>query len=1348
MSNLTVASVGRQFDMNGMHLVEASAGTGKTYSIQTLYLRYVLAANLTVEQILVVTFTNAATKELRERLQKVLRDAILYLDKIDADSLYHSPDPEDRIEKLIRLAMVRPEETTTIRLRIQQALLDFDLAAIYTIHGFCQRVLGRFAFETKQQFDMDPTGDSTEEIDELCRDWWRRHIYAADEKTALFISQSKAFTLATITEVARKRIAKPDAVLIPDPIDLGELNGTVQNVIHDFTVAHPSTELERMNESEWAQAPDGAKKAITGIRTKLAEFRNAVAQKDSSTAAAKFLEAGAISHEEPLRVPDSVKTLSAKCAAFIAIRDEQKHKHNCRKTVSANFEFASDGALSYPRFDAFAFAPVCGEIVNIAKQAARELQSLVENGIKKYVLKNLNTAQTLYDAVLTLGKYAAGEPSLKAADIYKAIEALAGNHENILKKSVSYGFDDLVPEAKSAQASLAGMACQCICGAVRDIAKSYEDRRSVTSTLSFNDILLNLRAALKADGSSDKLKAVLRAEFQAALIDEFQDTDPVQWDIFNLIFSGNHGKGCFLVGDPKQAIYRFRNGDIETYIEATKGLTSRYELTENRRAEKRLIDAVNQLFLDRGGKPTFQNTAILYQRPLAAYGKKAGERLTIDPARAQEDPKPFKVLLIPNSSEKSVPGKNSWSARMAYRLTAAEIASLLSNEQVRIGRDPVRKNQIAVLVNKHDEGEYIARELQKIGIASVRQGTGSVWDTEEGKTFWIFMEAILDPQDLSNVRRALINPWIGISSAGIERLNNGDKVDAPALGDGQSCTMADWVVLLEKFRDTWVKRGFPAMFRQMTGTLGLKRRLVAGPLGQRRWANLVHLSELAGNILLEGRKTPEGMLAWMRRQFDPATADGGDAVKLRLETDDNAVRILTIFASKGLQFPIVFAPTLFMMKSPWKWLGCLYEYHEGDKYILALSDSKDKGKKSAESKEFCAEQVRQIYVALTRAIHRTVVVALCDGKGLLSKDVLRLPLKDSEDQGKQVDLETVETTFGNIPGVPCAVEVSSGLMAQRQVQNKDYFEIKAPGQKPRVDNSMGHGSFSSLAPQSGEEIQPADGKDRDGATGETGNGPAVKEKPEGIFAFPAGAKTGTCWHEIFEEIDFAADEEKMRAISEEKLQAYGFLRNADKKQERIEVTAVMVGNVLSQPLPWLIKEETPAPFSLSAVGLVDRKPEWEFSFPALSRKCTDQVRQIIDKYPDYKPFTDALGKWDRDIPAGYMTGFLDLLFRHGERYYIADWKSNRRGGRQDDFNAEGLRSEMASHGYWLQYLIYCVAVHQHLVKALPGYDYEKNFGGVYYVFLRGVNGEGDGVYADRPPLDLIRELSGILGDFT
>lgn len=1114
-----------------MHLLQASAGTGKTYSIQSIYLRLILIEGMTVQQILTVTFTKDATKELRDRLQGVLREALDYL-----NGHKHITDPDDRTKMIVDTAAQHAGETKT-RERLRLALLDFDMAAVYTIHGFCQRVLKRFAFETKQGFDIEPASKADDEIEQLCEDWWRNNVYTMDRDVAGLLAAGGTFSLKAVTELAKKLISKPDAVL-------------------DDNTARPS-----------------------GIET-LGE-----------------------------RVPD--------------------------------------------------------------------------------------------------GRLAAHQAALK-------------------------------------------------------IKQNYQSSRASARSASFNDYLINLREALKG---SDKLVDVLREEFHAALIDEFQDTDPIQWGIFEKLFKGA-SIPCFLVGDPKQAIYRFRNGDIETYVNATRSIESKYELNTNHRSEERLIDAVNQIFMDTPGNPTF-GESIAYRVPLAAAGKKPEKSLLLNGKR---DEHPLQILLITKSNKPQ-------HSDSAFKLTAQEIAKILSDKTQTIGGCVVEAKDIAVLVNKHKEAEAIARALKDLNIPSVRQGTGDVWQTDEGRNLRVMLEAILDARNLNHVRTALHSSWGGMSSEQIQLLNEGGSLCLPYCKNSEPYAMEHFVETFVDLRDIWQRRGYPAMFRKFMSCFELKQRLLKqdDKQGQRRLANITHLSELVERKIIEDRKTPEGILAWVRRQFSSETADDGDDSALRLENDDNAVRIMTIFTSKGLQFPIVFAPTLFMMNVSQR--GVTYEYHDADgnlRIVRKTDNSKENAvHKAKERREIESEQIRQIYVALTRAIHRTVVIAFNSGakdgrprKGEIQKykwygplgNVLRLPLK-ADDKAIAVDLDRIHERFENVQGVDCAIEVRVAGEEESFPGLADRITNKimdTPPALPEVDTSMGHGSFSSITPhEKRRDDEPVTGasaedaaKNRDSETLQTaGTDPVIK--PEGIFTFPSGARTGTCWHAIFEDLDFKADDAAINTMVETKLRIHGFLKNEKQREERITVTAKMVANVLRTPLA----HHEAGKFSFSDISACDRKNEWEFSFAALPGRRTQDLKAAIGGFEDYRDFTDALGEWNDEIPGGFLTGFLDLLFRRDSRYYIADWKSNRRSGQKKDFYQAGLKDEISLHRYWLQYLIYTVAVHQYLSKAMPGYKYEDHFGGIYYVFLRGVDGSVEdgytnGIYYDLPPLQLIENMSEVIGDFS
>lgn len=1330
-----------------MHLLEASAGTGKTFSIQTLYLRLVLIEGLSVQQILTVTFSKEATKELRERLQRIVRDALEYLEN-------NNPEVEDRTRWIVDLA--RTTETigsAKTRDRLRLALLDFDMASIYTIHGFCQRVLKGFAFETHQRFDIEPINNADEEIERLCKDWWRKTTYEMDPNIADFLAEDGAFSLSAITNLAKTIIAKPDAII--DVPHHASIATAVKSQLQEFN-KHPIAPEEKL---DYADACEAIRTIICDLQKRIRTFR---AKADATPEAALTLLSELCRYEtiRPTHLEDHAMLVKQACEQFMALVP--------KRTLASKFLFDAQGCLVLNG---------CPDVeprhTEAIKQAIHPLASLdtISRGFEPFSIKKNGS----FESYLLLAKHFYKATESSADEVYKAIKTIASTGCGIARQ-VRCSVDALNSHFRDFHRNLTNQASVAIGQAAAEIKASYRESRPLSRTASFDDYLMNLRDAL---GKNNELVEVLRDQFRAALIDEFQDTDPIQWGIFEKLFK-DVAIPCFLVGDPKQAIYRFRNGDIETYLQATSehnvSRDTRYPLTKNFRSEQRLIDAVNQIFLDQQGEPTF-GAKIHYAMPLSAAGKPLNDCLLIDQV---PDNQPFKLLLLDNQPGSRVPGKTSQTAKLAYKITAQEIAMILCDPTQTIAGKRIQPEDITVLVYRHAEAHAIAEELKQHNIPSVRQGTGNVWLTEEGYNLWTALEAILEARNPNNLRLLLLSPWGGLSYQQILCLNDGESI-LPPYSQERPYALDSFVATLIDLKETWQQRGYASMFRKLMTFFDLKERLLKQPdgQGQRRLANISHLSERIERSIDEEQKNPEALLAWIRRQLSADTADGGEEVQMRLETDDNAVNIMTIFASKGLEFPIVFVPTLFMM-SPNK-QGKTYEYHDEDGRLHIVqktgSDSNKDVHKLCERSEIEQEFVRQMYVALTRAVHRTVIMALYrvgkDGKtkkngaqtykqpGVLGK-LLRLPLISDGDTGI-VDIQQARHRFENIASTPCAIDIRlvSDDPERLTLAGPSVAIMPTPLKPPHIDTSRGHGSFSSIVPHMHtndiiskfSSSQQEDSKDNDQATSHVSE-TAYGETLKGIFAFPAGARTGTCWHEIFEELEFTqSGDGAITKLVEQKLALYGFLKRHDQQQTYLDVTVSMVRNVLQTKLPKPSGSTEGESFSFSEISNEHRKNEWAFSFPTLCGKRSKAIIQTVEAFPRYQMFTKAIEKWDTPIPGGYMTGFVDLLFRQGQRYFIADWKSNRRGGTQADFQQQGLDEEMTLHHYWLQYLIYAVAVHQYLSKTLTGYQYEQHFGGIYYVFLRGVDGKHqdghtNGIYCDLPPKELIVRLSSVLGDFT
>ncbi|MFA6815501.1 MAG: exodeoxyribonuclease V subunit beta [Lentisphaeria bacterium] len=1173
----------------GRHLISASAGTGKTYSIQSLYLLLILQNKLTVQQILVVTFTKAATKELKERLHAIIQEAY--------DSVSEKIPSEEITPRIYDILSRFPKsEKKSNENLLRNALLDFDLASIFTIHGFCSRVLSRFAFETGQSFDLKPAEGSMKEVEQLCQDWWRTHIYSMDfEKLQLY--QSSGLNYDILLELTKNKIEKPDS---------------------KFKNSAPYTEniFKKINE------------IIRGLCT---------------------------SFGHPIEMEQ-----------YESLRPQSKNKVD-----------ALDQKMS---------ALVAEIETQIAPLSFSQIQNFIS--IEQYDFS------------------------------YTA-------------KKVEYNaLDEFAPEWKSAIQMVKNLLSNYLTSGATSIAEKYQTLVYQRDTSNFSDYLNNLKKALLNKKEGPALRKMLRNEFKAALIDEFQDTDPVQWGIFSSIFDNisTDSAPCFLVGDPKQAIYRFRNGDIVTYMKATGTIqqTNKHQLNKNYRSEENLIFAFNEFFKDQKD-PTFQHPEMEYPGDLKANGKKLEDSLTVN---GQIDPRPFKVFYIDvPKPTKITPGQDSPIMQFAFQKTAAEIVAILNDKQICIAGKPVRPAQIAVLVNKHKEANAIAAELRKREVPVVQQATGNIWETTDASDFRQFLDAVLHPENSSILRAALLLPYIYYSPDQLLLLNENQAVlpDWCAPEEKQNSTLVEWVQFFMELREIWIKHGFFAMFVKWMKELHLRCRWSADSNGRRSLTNLLHLAELIQQELLQTDHSPELLFSWFSQQINTGKQNVSDNTKLHVESDEDAVQIMTIFRSKGLEFPIVFVPTL-INKNIEVTKTQIYEAHNAEGELeISLQKLKNTAQEEFE------ECIRLTYVAVTRAEHR-VVLFWANYNTEPNKNPLAWLFRavnfNNTDPDPYQYIELKKFLVSNEIKVDCLTKTP---------ENPELLR-KMPLLLPKIEHSSDYGSFTSLI-QLGSVLDT--GKDYDEKTDDV---PELEEDPASIFTFPAGAKTGTCWHEILEDLDFTASDSDIQEIVHEKLESYGFLKKEEFASVYEDTVLNMVKKTLNISLPSF---QNSTPFSLKELALCDRKTEWEFNFSSLKRDVyTTKIKKILSCYPEYQSFIQDLNTWDCKLPQGYLMGFVDLLFRYHDRYYIVDWKSNSRNRRLSDFNRAGLHAEMSQHRYWFQYLLYAVAVHQYLKHALPNYDYEHDFGGVYYIFLRGTEEpETHGVYADRPKLQVLEELSALLGEF-
>lgn len=1057
-----------KFGMEGPHLVAASAGTGKTYNIQNIYVRLVAEQGLRVAQIQVMTYTEAATKELRDRIRRILFNFSRFL-AVGVDGLRQDDVDVDQLQKLRDCIApnANEDELKLVRARVELALMEFDQAAISTIHGFCRRALARFAFETGNPFRSEFEDNKKQDLTQRAKDWWR-------------------------TE--RKRT--PEGVAVPFSLD-------------DLT---------------------GYTDALSGK----ADWKVKGADGDNSST--------------------------------------------------------------------------------------------------------------------------------------KALERAA------------------------------------------EINAEYERDRAMREKQTFDDLLRGLREALLDTEKGPVLAEHLREEFKAVLIDEFQDTDPVQYDIFRIVFldtPANPRPTLFFVGDPKQAIYSFRGGDIYTYkraVESDDVKANSYRLDMNYRSTPRLVEAVNMIFKDAvvDGTPlrTFGDDAIDYSDDLKSSGKISA--LKID---GKDDPKPFRFIWVEN-------------ATIDRNLAVVDAVLSVLEEQ---GPNRLTPKDIAVLVPSHSNARELWVALRERGVPAVLQRSGNVFSDTVAEEFRIVLQAMARMGGAGQVRAALATSFFNISPLDLQG-ENGDAV------------LADMVGKFCEWNRIWKSKGFNAAFATLESdsTCDLRRRFAKEAGGERKIADLLQITELAAAAVRDLGPAPELLVDWITDRINNSSKKDGsesdsEEYARQLESEEDAVKLLTKHYSKGLGFPVVIVPL-----SNERGVSAPYFFHEGSKLIVSVDDA-DAEKAKA---EIDAETTRLLYVAFTRAFQRTVVVA---------------PSKLLEDVGTPLARLKANAEKNGACREDSPISMSEFVVTE-QVKARMYAAVAHPGRELReaetpaeFSESAVGGSYSALAPSG--HVDSGDGHDRDKQDDDAAEKCLDAEHP--IFAIRGGTKTGDCWHDILEKIPFDADDGAVRSAVERAMRTWGVAKpDSEEWGGIVDVTSEMIRKTLDFGLVSPVGEA----FSLRDVVMADRFSEWEFDFSSSAAVDTtaDIVAILKDEWkddPSRNAFLSVVEGWSKSIPKGFFKGFLDLLFRHGDYYYIVDWKSNVLNRRSAGFDEKGVADEIASTGYFFQYLLYSVVLHRYLRETLgDGYSWERNFGGVRYYFLRGIAADGPApVFADRPGERLLDRLADAFG---
>lgn len=1079
-----------RYQLQGLNLIEAAAGTGKTYTISRLYLRLLLEKQLGVKQILVVTFTVAATLELRERIRELLAGC-------QHLAAAGKPLPD---------GLSAPENAAQL---LRNAINEFDEAAIFTIHSFCDRILRENCFESRVLFNTELLQDSSRLQNQIIEDYLRLND-TADR--------------AMLSEIARLHNRAPLAPFAPQLLEAAD----------------------RFDES--------GRHAIACLRECYANPR---------------LKLGDIPERWPdPRWPDHMHILDE-------VRTTQKE-----------------------------FSAACRRF-----RQARLARTAIE-----------------------------------FREFYR--ERMAA-----LRNSLNFR--------------------------------------------SFNDILLDLHQTLSGD-SGELLVQTIRRRYAAALIDECQDTDQLQFDIFSRLFIENHDMPCFLIGDPKQSIYSFRNADIFSYLAMRDRVAHIYPLAVNYRSASLNITAVNSVF---GGVAAPFILEGLDYLPVADSPESKGNRRALLGAEARSGID-FYHLGVPDreTSRGPKPPEDKELCAAAVEAAAADIARLLAAppEEIAFQDGPVKPSDIAVLVMQHDQARAMLDKLRAYNIPAVVQNNGNVLLSEEADELLLLLNAILDVRRRNVLNGALLTPLCGVPPQQLDAMLNDSSVY-----DGH-------ILRFKNYFELWDKYGFYPMFRRFLDEYQVRTRLLARPGGERRLTNLLQLGEILNSAPVSGMTT---LLDWLQQQ---RTAEDAKEYEMRLERDDEAVKIMTVFASKGLEFPLVFCPFFWSKGVRDQGRGNFCIYHEPDTRRAVFSLKNDDTASEAVRREEMAEAMRLFYVGLTRARNKCFVywnnAMACNPLTHLFGPDYRLP------EG-----------WDGVRFLACEPRRVKPLPDNHQL--RELAPLPRPPLPQQLRSTWNIASFSSLISDHQSPLSQDDDRSRD--DDETGATAETAAEADGFIAFPRGANPGSFLHQVLEDMDFAMrDPAALEFLARRCLKLYNIFSRAQSEDELVRHVIAMLKRLMSAPvLPQ-------AGFTLGALPPEKRLTELEFHF---SMRPGQAAMPDFPEWPELREFLHG-----RKIPDGFMNGKIDLIFEHRHRFYILDWKSNYLGPHPDHYSPDRLRRAIDHHLYNLQYLIYTVALDRYLACRLPDYDYDLHFGGVVYLFLRGVGFGGNGIFFDRPEHGLIAQLSAHL----
>ena len=1188
--------------LNQISLIEASAGTGKTYTIGSLYLRLLLKAGennfsrpLNVEEILVVTFTEMATEELKKKIRERITDAI---DKLTAFAETQDKSAFKNDEFLTALCDNLNIFEAIHRLKLAEQ--NMDLAAIYTIHGFCRRMLMQYAFHSGIHFNLELIKDQSDLLVRFANEFWRENFYPLPFEMADFIANE---------------LGSPDYVLSLLESNLGK------NLIVD---------LEN--------------------------------QQALSISITEFL------HQYLGKYFKDIKALKR-----FWLESAGKISELITEELNKDYAKGEPKSLSRRSYNTSRLAKWIDQVNAWA------------NDPRDYVL---NETLMSYFTQSALGEKGEEGASPFIAPIFAELEerASALMSPDLLRRVILYHYRQGLQQK------------------LLDYKLNHQEK-------SFDDLLRLFCEALQGP-QGNELAEMIRFQYPFAMIDEFQDTDSQQYAIFSKIYRDNPEKntGFIMIGDPKQAIYRFRGADIFTYLKASDEAQSRFELTKNYRSEKHLVDGVNALF-------DFPQSPFIYQNINFTAVDSRDDHLRFY-LNGKAEPAYRFYLTESDKVNKTEMAKICAISIQHWLKSAAENQAVFQNEDTCKTLQPAN---IAVLVKNRYEAADVIQELQKLGIASVYlSDQSSVFDSHVAVELLRILKACLNVAERP-ILNAIATALFGLNAADIHQIQQNEA-------DWQR-----WADSFAQYQQTWQRQGILVMLHQILLEQGISERLLSQATGERDLTDFLHLAEILQQAATL-HESEAALLSWFEKQIQ---GEGRQEAQIRLESERQLVKIVSIHKSKGLEYDLVWLPFLAVpSKIPTAGDMNVYYSKERDETLWDMENRN----LNALYEETFAEELRLLYVALTRAKYQMAFAlpAQFDKKW----NALHYVLSQGE-IGKEIalsapkDTETLLQTFKEKMQDNVEICTKPNLEAFPALStNTKNDELKAAEFTGNIEQDWRITSFTSI--EQGHRRQNYftesagkkhvvfdDAKDYDSQNAIEMSTALLSENESNILDLPRGKQVGTALHRHFENCYFSD-----LANTEE----------IDKLRQSLQLD-----ETFTEPLQNWLQQISHTPLSNEiGIALAD----------LTNKDCIKEMPfyLAIREHFDVEAFNRAL-KAHHYLPSeplqfeqiqGMVRGSIDLVFRHNGKYYLVDYKSNFLGSTLADYNQEALKKEMLHSHYDWQYLIYTLALHRYLQSVVPDYDYARDFGGVFYLFLRGMNGEPQsGVFYDRPSVELITELDGV-----